>query len=111
MGATAPGSVRLWNDGPAAGSSIRVVRAALRQTGARQTGARQIVSAVPAAASSICAAAKADRAVCLFSPVDFYAAGLWYRCFSQRTDQEVRDLGEERPEPSAAGYRRSDHSA
>ena len=34
----------------------------------------------------------ADEVVCLAVPEPFYAAGLWYRDFTQTTDQEVVDL-------------------
>jgi putative phosphoribosyl transferase len=30
--------------------------------------------------------------VCLITPDPFYAVGIWYRDFSQTTDEQVRDL-------------------
>jgi putative phosphoribosyl transferase len=59
-----------------------------------QEGLGQIEATIPVAAQSVCALvdAEADSAVCLFTPVDLYAVGKWYRNFSQMTDQEVRDL-------------------
>jgi putative phosphoribosyl transferase len=81
--------ILIVDDGMATGSSMRAAIASLRHK-----GARQIVSAIPVAAQSVCALvdAEADSAVCLFTPVDFYAVGRWYRNFSQMTDQEVREL-------------------
>jgi putative phosphoribosyl transferase len=34
----------------------------------------------------------ADEVICLATPEPFYAVGLWYRDFTQTTDQEVVDL-------------------
>lgn len=79
----------LVDDGLATGSSMRAAIAALRQ----QRPARLIV-AVPVAARSICDEmdALADEVLCLETPPDFRAVGLWYRDFSQVTDEEVIDL-------------------
>jgi putative phosphoribosyl transferase len=33
-----------------------------------------------------------DEVVCAATPEPFYAVGLWYRDFSQTTDEEVREL-------------------
>lgn len=79
----------LVDDGLATGSSMRAAIAALRQ----QRPARLIV-AVPVAARSICHEmdALADEVLCLETPPNFRAVGLWYRDFSQVTDEEVIDL-------------------
>jgi putative phosphoribosyl transferase len=79
----------LVDDGLATGSTMRVAIAALRRE-----HAKQIIAAVPVAARSVCeiVAREADRAVCLYTPDDFYAVGQWYQNFSQTTDEEVRDL-------------------
>jgi predicted phosphoribosyltransferase len=93
-------TVILVDDGLATGSTMRAAVAALR----RQDPAR-IVVAVPTAAPSVCQEFRAlvDDVVCLITPEPFYAVGLWYRDFSQTTDEEVRDLlaRAKHPEPIA----------
>ena len=68
---------------------MRAAVAALR----RQAPAR-IVVAVPVGAPETCAAFQdeADETICARTPEPFYAVGLWYRDFSQTTDEEVRVL-------------------
>jgi putative phosphoribosyl transferase len=34
----------------------------------------------------------ADQVAAVMLPENFYAVGLWYKDFSQTTDEEVRDL-------------------
>lgn len=89
----------LVDDGLATGSSMRAAIAALRQ----QRPARLIV-AVPVAAGSICneMEAYADEVLCLETPPNFRAVGLWYRDFSQITDGEVIDLLERNRKASIA---------
>ncbi len=60
----------------------------------RQQGPARIVVAVPVGAPETCAELQeeADEAICAQTPDPFYAVGLWYRDFSQTTDEEVRDL-------------------
>lgn len=89
----------LVDDGLATGSSMRAAIAALRQ----QRPARLIV-AVPVAAGSICneMEAYADEVLCLETPPNFRAVGLWYRDFSQVTDGEVIDLLERNRKASIA---------
>lgn len=81
-------TVILVDDGLATGSTMRVAIAALRRE-----GSREIVAAVPVAARSTCEmiAREADRAVCLYTPFDFYAVGQWYENFSQTSDEDVRE--------------------
>ena len=49
---------------------------------------------VPVGAASTCEALTAitDETVCARTPEPFSAVGLWYRDFSQTTDEEVRAL-------------------
>lgn len=79
----------LVDDGMATGSSMHAAIMALRE----QRPAALIV-AVPIAARSTCdeLASFADEVVCLETPLNFRAVGLWYRDFSQVTDEEVIDL-------------------
>lgn len=86
--------VILIDDGLATGSSMRAAVAALRQ----QQPARLIV-AVPTGARETCQElqAEVDEIVCAVTPEPFYGVGLWYRDFSQTTDEEVRDLLERAP--------------
>ncbi|HEY3257780.1 MAG TPA: phosphoribosyltransferase [Gemmatimonadaceae bacterium] len=79
----------LVDDGLATGASMRVAVAALRQ----EHPAR-IVVAVPIAPPDTCATLReeADDVVCALTPEPFYAVGLWYKDFTQTTDEEVHDL-------------------
>ena len=81
--------VILVDDGLATGSTMRAAAAALR----RQEPAR-IVVAVPVSAPQTCDEYRmgVDEVVCAVTPEPFRAVGLWYRDFSQTTDEEVRDL-------------------
>ena len=82
-------TVILVDDGLATGSTMKAAAAALR----KQDPAR-IVVAVPVAAEATCRSLRAevDEVVCGTTPEPFRAVGLWYRDFSQTTDEEVRDL-------------------
>lgn len=81
--------VIIVDDGLATGSSMRAAIAALRQK--RPT---KLIVAVPVGAPMACSELKAlaDEVICLETPENFSAVGLWYRDFSQVTDEEVNDL-------------------
>jgi predicted phosphoribosyltransferase len=81
--------VILVDDGLATGATMHAAIAALRQL-----RPARIVVAVPAASPDVCEALRweVDDVVCVFTPEPFHAVGLWYRDFSQTTDEEVRDL-------------------
>jgi putative phosphoribosyl transferase len=85
-------TVIVVDDGLATGSTMRAAVAALRRQ-----GAERIVVAVPVGAAETCSELRrlADEVVCAQTPEPFYAVGLWYRDFTQTTDQEVRDLLEQ----------------
>jgi predicted phosphoribosyltransferase len=82
-------TVILIDDGLATGATMRAAVAALRQ---RQPA--RIVVAVPVAAAQTRAEFRslADVVVCAETPKPFHAVGLWYKDFSQTTDEEVHDL-------------------
>ncbi|OLB96650.1 MAG: phosphoribosyl transferase [Candidatus Rokubacteria bacterium 13_1_40CM_68_15] len=82
-------TVILVDDGLATGSTMQAAVAALRQ----QQPAR-IVVAVPTAAPETCDALRAevDEVICAITPEPFHSVGLWYKDFSQTTDDEVREL-------------------
>jgi predicted phosphoribosyltransferase len=82
-------TVILVDDGLATGATMHAAIQALRQQ--RPAG---IVVAVPTAAPETCdeLRAEADDVICAITPEPFHAVGLWYRDFSQTTDDEVRDL-------------------
>lgn len=83
-------TVIVVDDGLATGSTMRAAVQALR----RQQPAR-IVVAVPVAARATCDSFKKEvdtMCVCANTPEPFEAVGLWYRDFSQTTDEEVREL-------------------
>lgn len=93
-GARPPPEVRgktviLVDDGLATGSTMLAAVRALRQQ-----GPARIVVAVPVASPDTCELLKAsvDEVVCAATPEPFYAVGLWYRDFSQTSDEEVREL-------------------
>jgi predicted phosphoribosyltransferase len=81
-------TVILIDDGLATGSTMRAAVAALRRQ-----GPARIVVAVPVGAVETCAEfqEEADEAICAQPPKPFHAVGLWYRDFSQTTDEEVRE--------------------
>jgi putative phosphoribosyl transferase len=82
-------TVILVDDGLATGSTMLAAVQALRKL-----GPARIVVAVPVAAPDTCELLKeyVDETVCAATPEPFYAVGLWYRDFSQTTDEEVREL-------------------
>lgn len=82
-------TVLVVDDGVATGGTVR---AALR--GLEKAGARRTVLAVPVGPADVIESlrAEADEVVCLETPTPFYAVGLWYRDFTQTTDDEVVKL-------------------
>ena len=81
--------VLLVDDGLATGSSMKAAVQAVR---AREPA--RVVVAAPVGAPDTCRALAdvADEVVCARQPEMFSAVGLWYRDFSQTTDEEVREL-------------------
>jgi putative phosphoribosyl transferase len=81
--------VVLVDDGIATGSSVRAALNAVHAS-----GASRIVLAVPVAPKSAVAALRGevDELVCLASPGNFQAVGLYYSDFRQTTDNEVIGL-------------------
>jgi len=82
-------TIILIDDGLATRTTMRAAVSALRQR-----GPARIVIAVPVGSPETCAEFQdeADEAICAVTPDPFYAVGLWYRDFSQTTDEEVHDL-------------------
>lgn len=84
-------TVILVDDGLATGSTMRAAAQALR---AQAPG--ELVVAVPVAARETCDQFRdedeVDAVVCAMTPEPFYAVGMWYRDFSQTTDQQVHHL-------------------
>jgi predicted phosphoribosyltransferase len=81
--------VILIDDGLATGSTMRAAAKALRQQ-----DPERIVVAVPVSASETCDEYRmgVDEIVCAQTPEPFLGVGMWYRDFSQTTDQEVREI-------------------
>ena len=80
-------TVIVVDDGLATGSTMRAAVNALR----KMKPARIIV-AVPVAARETCESFKGEvdsTCVCVISPEPFHGVGLWYRDFSQTSDEEV----------------------
>jgi putative phosphoribosyl transferase len=82
-------TVILVDDGLATGASMWAAVSALRER-----GPNEIVVAVPTASEETCDQFRpyVDNIVCAMTPEPFHAVGLWYRDFSQTTDDEVRQL-------------------
>jgi putative phosphoribosyl transferase len=93
-------TVIVIDDGLATGASMRAAAVALR----RMEPAK-IVVAVPVAADETCHTfrSEVDTIVCAITPEPFYGVGMWYRDFSQTTDDEVRDLLNKSKTSSADG--------
>jgi predicted phosphoribosyltransferase len=91
-GASAPLNVSgrtviIVDDGLATGSTMRAAVNALKRL-----GPAKIIVAAPVAARETCESFKTDvdsTCVCVMSPESFQGVGLWYRDFSQTTDEEV----------------------
>ena len=81
--------VVLIDDGLATGSTMRAAVEAVRAH-----GPSRVIVAVPVGAPDTCRdfTAIADEVVCTRTPEPFSAVGLWYRDFSQTSDEEVRQL-------------------
>ena len=77
------------DDGVATGSTMLAAVSALRQL-----NAGRIVVAAPVIAASTYYELRraADEVAAVIMPENFYAVGLWYKDFSQTSDEEVRDL-------------------
>jgi len=82
-------TVILIDDGLATGSTMKAAVQAVRA----HSPAR-IVVAVPVGAPETCRELTriADEVICARMPVQFSAVGLWYRDFSQTSDDEVSEL-------------------
>lgn len=81
--------VILIDDGLATGATMRAATFA-----ARRNKPAKIVIAVPLASPDACQefAHEVDRVICIATPQPFHGVGMWYRNFSQTTDNEVREL-------------------
>jgi putative phosphoribosyl transferase len=81
--------VLLVDDGLATGATMR---AAARAVAARHPA--RVIVAVPVGASDSLSrlAGEVDDVVCLATPEPLIAIGLWYRDFSQVSDDEVREI-------------------
>jgi predicted phosphoribosyltransferase len=80
-------TVIVIDDGLATGSTMRAAVNALKRL-----GPAKIIVAAPVAARETCESFKPDvdaTCVCFMSPEPFQGVGLWYRDFSQTTDEEV----------------------
>jgi predicted phosphoribosyltransferase len=82
-------TVVLIDDGLATGASMAAAAIALRRL---RPG--KLIIAVPVAARETCEQLSrvVDQIVCVRTPADFGAVGLWYQDFTQTTDEEVREL-------------------
>ena len=85
-------TVIVVDDGLATGSTMR---AAVQ--GIHQAQPKKIVVAVPVASREACSEFEhlVDEVICLLTPLEFRAVGLWYEAFWQTSDDEVRTLLQE----------------
>ena len=91
-GTSPPLKVRGWtviivDDGLATGSTMRAAVNALKDM-----APAKIIVAAPVAARETCESFKKEvdsTCVCVMSPESFQGVGLWYRDFSQTSDEEV----------------------
>jgi predicted phosphoribosyltransferase len=93
-------TVILVDDGIATGATVRAAISVVRAQ-----GPAHLVLAVPVAQASVATelAREVDELVCVLTPSDLYAIGLWYDSFSQLKDDEVqRLLARAAAEPAAA---------
>jgi len=97
-------TVILVDDGLATGATIQVAIDAIQQQ-----QPRELTVAVPVAEPGVCdwVGKAVDRIVCAETPRPFYAVGLWYKEFSQTSDDEVKSLLRQVRDrmPEAAGRR------
>ena len=82
-------TVILVDDGIATGMTVRAAIRAIRER-----NPRRIVLAVPVCAgvTADALALEVDELVCLQTPADLWAIGLWYENFHQLDDEEVVEL-------------------
>lgn len=82
-------TVIVVDDGLATGSTMAAAVEALRKA-----RAGRVIVAVPVGSPEAVVMLRhmADEVVCLSTPQNFRAVGLWYRDFSETSDQEVRML-------------------
>lgn len=79
-------TVIVVDDGLATGVTARAAVRSIRLQHPRRT----VLAAPVCAAESVASfRSEVDEVVCLESPLDFRAVGLWYRNFDQTTDEEV----------------------
>lgn len=89
-------TVILVDDGLATGSTMRAAISLIKP----QRPAKLIV-AVPVAPPEVCRTlqSEVDDVICLMTPENFYAIGVWYENFAQTTDEEVIALLKNQPCP------------
>lgn len=82
-------TVILVDDGLATGATMRAAATALKEQ-----NPRKLVIAVPVSSPRTCEEFEheVDVVVCAATPEPFLGVGMWYRDFSQTTDEEVRQL-------------------
>jgi putative phosphoribosyl transferase len=82
-------TIILIDDGLATGSTMMAAIKALEKH-----HVERIIVAVPVASQSACDMIKGMvyKTICLLTPDNFYAVGLWYEQFPQVSDEEVKQL-------------------
>lgn len=82
-------TVILIDDGLATGATMRAAALALKKQ-----EPKKLVIAVPVASPETCSEfeSEVDAVICAATPQPFYGVGMWYKDFSQTSDEEVKDL-------------------
>jgi len=83
-------TVIIVDDGLATGATMRAAIKAIKEL-----GPAKMIAAAPVASRYTCdeISRMADVAcICAVKPEPFYGVGMWYRDFTQTTDEEVQDL-------------------
>jgi putative phosphoribosyl transferase len=82
-------------------------------TALRKQQPARVVVAVPVSAAETCDEFRmeVDVIICAAMPELFQAVGLWYKDFSQTSDQEVRDLLEESVRKQKANVKKESQAA
>lgn len=83
-------TVIIVDDGLATGATMRAAVKAVKKL-----GPAKIIAAAPVASRSTCEELSGQPdvlCICGVEPEPFYGVGMWYRDFSQTTDEEVRTL-------------------
>lgn len=101
-------TVILVDDGLATGVTARAAIQAIKQQ-----EPEKLILAVPVAALDTAGSLQqdVDELVCLHTPADFRAVGIWYDDFSQTTDEQILELLQQADTADRSGRRPGTHES